>query len=94
MSQTLKASGQLTATGNSPVVWADKWSLSLAGTWAGTAKVQMKDGGAGTWVDIPDASFTDNASTPKAGENGAKREIRLNLTYTSGTLEYTLVSGD
>ena len=94
MSNRTSVSERLSATGGGQTIIANKWSCTLAGTWTGTAKVQMLDVEADEWVDIPDSSATAKTSYPKSGENGAKRQIRVHFTRSTGDLDYTLVGGD
>lgn len=94
MAQRTSIKERLSATGGGAPIMANEWSCSLAGTWTGTVKVQMLDNEANEWVDIPDSSVTAKTDYPKAGNNGATREIRVHFTRTTGNLDYTLRAGD
>ena len=87
MSNLDRVVGSFTATGSTDWVHADRYALSISGTFAGTVKVQRRIDGVISDVE----SFT--AATEKKGENGANIETRLNCSaYTSGTIVYALVA--
>jgi hypothetical protein len=76
-----------TTTAGTITIQRGLFNLSLWGTWTATVVLQRSFDGGTTWLDVE----TYTANTEDYGdepEDNAK--YRLNVTYTSGTINYRI----
>ena len=82
-----QVAGSFSGTGTTEWVFADRYAVSISGTFSATVKVQRRING-----KIGDVA-TYTGAAEMSGENGANIETRLNCSaYTSGAVEYALVA--
>lgn len=90
MSETSPVSGAAAASGQSPVIKSNRgttFNVSLFGTWTGSVQVQRSFNGT-TWLDVGSPHTANIETTVSEPEKGVS--YRLNITRTTGTIDYRM----
>lgn len=91
----LFAAGALSSSDRSKVVMGTLVDVLIYGTWQGTVLVQQQVAD-GTWITPTDSDATLEHTTSTEDHivviNAIARPVSLNVTLTSGTLQYELAA--